>query len=92
VAGVGARALVAARITRGFRHQVRAHLSFLGFPIYGDPLYGVEAPAGYAPRMYLHAWRIEMPHPVTGRSMVVESPTPPEFAALIDGAEKGERA
>lgn len=32
-------------ITRGFRHQVRAHLSSCGFPVYGDLLYGAENPA-----------------------------------------------
>jgi 23S rRNA pseudouridine1911/1915/1917 synthase len=88
IAGTEGRALIEARITRGFRHQIRAHLSFLGLPIFGDPLYGTAVPAGCAPRMYLHAWRIEMPHPITGRSMVVESPAPPQFAALIDGAKK----
>jgi 23S rRNA pseudouridine1911/1915/1917 synthase len=87
VAGASGSALLEASITRGFRHQVRAHLSFLGFPIYGDALYGAPVPSGSAPRMYLHAWRIEMRHPVTGLAMVVESPAPPEFAALI--AEKG---
>ncbi len=33
-------------ITRGFRHQVRAHLSSCGFPVYGDLLYGAQNPCG----------------------------------------------
>ena len=90
--GAPGRALLEASITRGFRHQVRAHLSFLGYPLFGDPLYGTPAPAGCAPRMYLHAWRIEMSHPVTGALTTVESPAPPEFAALIHQDEEGERA
>lgn len=80
----GGRALVRAWILRGFRHQVRVHLAFLGFPIFGDPLYGVAAPQGSAPRMYLHAGRIELPHPVTGRRLVVESPVPDEFMSLLE--------
>ena len=77
------RVLLSASIARGFRHQVRAHLSFLGFPILGDRLYGTPVPEGFAERMYLHAARIELRHPVTGAPLVVESPVPPEFAALF---------
>jgi 23S rRNA pseudouridine1911/1915/1917 synthase len=51
--------LVRARILKGQRHQIRAHLSFLGHPIVGDPLYGhaVDSEA----RMYLHHYKISMP-------------------------------
>ena len=81
------RTLLRARIARGFRHQVRAHLSALGYPILGDPLYGVDVPAGSPARMYLHAARIEMPHPVTGEPMILESPVPAEFGSLfVQGA------
>lgn len=80
------RALLAARIARGFRHQVRAHLAFLGYPILGDPLYGAAVPEGYPQRMYLHAARIEMTHPLTGKALIVESPAPAEFGALFPGS------
>ena len=77
------RALLSARIEKGFRHQVRAHLAFLGYPILGDPLYGAAVPEGYPQRMYLHAARIEMTHPLTGKTLIVESPAPAEFCALF---------
>ena len=80
----GARALLSVTILRGFRHQVRAHLAFLGFPIFGDPLYGVPVPEGALPRMYLHAQRIEMPHPRSGAMLTVESPAPAEFGDLVE--------
>jgi 23S rRNA pseudouridine1911/1915/1917 synthase len=79
------RLLLRVGIERGFRHQVRAHLSALGYPILGDPLYGPEVPAGVPRRMYLHAARIELVHPVTGEPLVLESPPPGEFAALFPG-------
>jgi 23S rRNA pseudouridine1911/1915/1917 synthase len=78
------RALVRALITRGFRHQVRVHLASLGLPILGDTLYGVPVPPDRPQRMYLHAERIEVPHPVTGAPVTVVSPVPPSFAALIE--------
>jgi len=71
-------------LDRGFRHQVRAHLSFLGFPILGDLLYGTPAPPGAVDRLYLHASRLQFEHPVTGARVSVESPLPREFAALFE--------
>jgi 23S rRNA pseudouridine1911/1915/1917 synthase len=85
IARSGDRALLTVSIRRGFRHQVRAHLAALGFPILGDLLYGAPVPPGYAARMYLHAARIELPHPDTGARIVVESPLPEEFKALFPG-------
>jgi 23S rRNA pseudouridine1911/1915/1917 synthase len=80
----GGRALLHAAIVRGFRHQVRAHLSHAGFPIVGDSLYGAPVPPGAEPRMYLHALCIELPHPETGAAVVVEAPLPRAFAALLE--------
>lgn len=84
VAARGPRAfLLEVRIHRGFRHQVRVHLAHLGFPLLGDPLYGIAVPAGAAPRMYLHACALSFPHPATGKLVRVEFPLPPEFTALL---------
>lgn len=77
------RALLSARIVRGFRHQVRAHLSFLGYPILGDPLYGAPVPPALPKRLYLHAARLEMAHPRSGAPLVVKSPLPAEFGAAF---------
>jgi len=79
------RALLSARIVRGFRHQVRAHLSFLGWPILGDALYGNPVPPELPARLYLHAARLEMAHPRSGVPLVVQSPLPAEFGAAFPG-------
>lgn len=79
------RALLSARIVRGFRHQVRAHLAFLGYPILGDPLYGAPVPPELPQRLYLHAARLEMAHPRSGAPFVVKSPLPAEFGAAFPG-------
>jgi 23S rRNA pseudouridine1911/1915/1917 synthase len=52
--------LVKVRILKGQRHQIRAHLSSLGHPIVGDPLYGPPVAKSDA-RMYLHHYKISMP-------------------------------
>jgi 23S rRNA pseudouridine1911/1915/1917 synthase len=77
------RALLAMVIRKGFRHQVRAHLAFAGFPIFGDPLYGVPAPPEAPQRMYLHASGIELTHPITGKQLRIVSPLPDEFLAIL---------
>jgi 23S rRNA pseudouridine1911/1915/1917 synthase len=66
--------LVEARLSRGRAHQVRAHLAHLGIPVFGDPLYGEVDVA--TTDLRLHAWSVELPHPLTGKPLRIESPLP----------------
>ena len=85
----GRRTLVLLRLETGRTHQIRVHLSHLGHPIAGDFLYGAEDPA-LPGRFALHSTRVRLVHPVTGEAIDVESPLPPELAALMDiPTEKG---
>lgn len=54
---VRAATLLQVSIHKGARHQIRAHLSAIGHPIVGDPLYGEGEPG----LMYLHHYRVELP-------------------------------
>lgn len=76
--------LVSAIITKGARHQIRAHLAHAGFPIVGDELYGGQ-PAPNAARHLLHCAKLSFPHP-DGVSGVVsfESALPPKFDFFSD--------
>ena len=48
----------------GRPHQIRVHLAHIGCPVVGDPLYGpADRPA---PRLFLHAYQLTLPHPATG--------------------------
>ncbi len=80
--------LLRVRIYTGRTHQIRVHLSHLGYPIIGDALYArtsampTEAPVflhRLAKRQLLHAWRLQFEHPQTGEEMVFSCPPPREF-------------
>ncbi len=51
----------------GRSHQLRVHLVHLGHPILGDPLYGQSGALSLADRLLLHASRLALDHPATGR-------------------------
>ena len=80
--------LVEAQLKTGRTHQIRVHLSHSGFPIAGDDKYG-DFPlnkklAGEGlKRMFLHAWRIRFPHPVSGVTLSIEAPLPKELDQFL---------
>lgn len=78
--------LVEARPRTGRKHQIRIHLAGAGMPVLGDTLHGpksASAPAS-AERLMLHASRLSLPHPLTGASLVIESPWPEDFRRLLE--------
>ncbi|MDP2671251.1 MAG: RluA family pseudouridine synthase [bacterium] len=66
----------------GRTHQIRVHLSSIGFPIVGDKLYGAPADLG---RLFLHASEIEFSHPRTGKILKFFSELPDALQAYLDG-------
>ncbi len=60
----------------GRSHQLRVHCAHLGHPILGDDLYAPPELRDAAPRLLLHACRLELPHPGTGERVVFESAAP----------------
>jgi 23S rRNA pseudouridine1911/1915/1917 synthase len=77
------RALMGIVIQKGFRHQVRAHLSHAGWPILGDIIYGAPAPPDAPQRMYLHAISVSITHPDTGKALRVASSLPEVFRTVM---------
>lgn len=80
--------LVLARIETGRTHQIRVHLTHLGAPIAGDPLYGGTHRDRNLPiqptRPMLHATRLAFAHPITGKPLAFERPPHPDMLALLD--------
>jgi tRNA pseudouridine32 synthase/23S rRNA pseudouridine746 synthase len=61
----------------GRSHQLRVHMCELGHPIMGDELYGGERTAvEETGRLLLHACWLELPHPISGELVTVQSPAP----------------
>jgi len=69
----------------GRTHQLRVHLASIGHPILGDRLYGGTLGPGLPQieRQALHAYRLELTHPVTENLLQLESPLPSDMKTLL---------
>ncbi len=79
-------------IKTGRTHQIRVHLASEGLPIVGDDKYGNfevnksllrATGAGALKRMFLHAWRLQCKHPVTGEALELKADLPPELMQFL---------
>lgn len=68
----------------GRTHQLRIHLSHLGYPILGDALYGREGLILKRKGLFLAAVALQFQHPRTGHTRVVEIPHPGKFDKLLE--------
>lgn len=71
-------ALLRCELVTGRTHQIRVHLSARGWPIAGDRQYGT--PHAALTRQALHAWRVEMLHPLTRTPMTIGAPLPADIS------------
>ena len=74
------RSLLEIELETGRRHQIRAHLAWLGCPVVGDRRYGSAGP-----RLGLHARSLGLAHPKRSESLVFEAPPRRAFTDLLDG-------
>jgi len=81
-AGSNGTALVRCRIETGRTHQIRVHMSHLGFPIVGDSVYGnasKDKRLGVPDGQLLHSTQLSFIHPRTGLPLTFKAPPPPGF-------------
>lgn len=85
VESFGDAELVEVEIPTGRSHQIRVHFSEAGHPLLGDRRYGGRASwrGVPVPRQMLHAWKLQMQHPVSRESVAFEAPYPPDFLDML---------
>ena len=81
--------LLEVRPHTGRTHQVRVHLSWLGYPIVGDAVYGRHRQRLLRGRHFLHAARIRFSHPATSEEVEFEAPLPPKLADVLNQLRRG---
>lgn len=87
---------VRCQLETGRTHQIRVHMSHVGWPLVGDPVYGgrLRFPAGASEalrdelknfgRQALHARRLRFDHPSTGEEVMCHAPLPDDMVKLLD--------
>lgn len=79
--------LVEVKIETGRTHQIRVHFSYLGHPVVGDKKYGSHNKLG-AERQLLHAKRLIITHPATGKKMKFDAELKSDFRAILSKLRK----
>ncbi|MEM9421652.1 MAG: RluA family pseudouridine synthase [Pseudomonadota bacterium] len=98
--GDAVASLIECRLETGRTHQIRVHMSHIGHPLVGDPLYGRQGLSGLKPidpeaeralailakfkRQALHAAILGFDHPISGETLRFETPPPKDFSNLTN--------
>ena len=88
--------LLEAELRSGRTHQIRVHCASLGFPIVGDDKYGdfslnKQLFKDGLKRMFLHAWRMKLKHPLSGEQMTLEANLPEHLQAFLNQLHASEK-
>ena len=75
--------LLEINIETGRTHQIRVHLSHIGYPIIGDEVYSNGKNKWNIEGQCLHAKSLDFKHPITGKNMHIEAPIPEYFENII---------
>ena len=73
--------LLEATLETGRTHQIRVHLSAIGYPVVGDTVYGTRSP--FLGRQFVHAHRLRFQLPSTGEIVELSSELPPDLEGAL---------
>ena len=80
--------LLQVNIETGRTHQIRVHLSYIGYPIIGDYTYSNGKNEFGVVGQCLHAQKLEFKHPITNKIVELEAPLPEYFQEILNKLEK----
>lgn len=77
-------------LNTGRTHQIRVHMKYIGHPIVGDKQYGTGSEEAnlYLGRQFLHAYRLEFDHPISGQRLIIEDDLPTDLKETISRVSK----
>jgi 23S rRNA pseudouridine1911/1915/1917 synthase len=81
--------LIECKLYTGRTHQIRVHMAYIKHPVVGDQLYGArrtKADLGLE-RQFLHSYRLNLEHPVTGEVLEFVDPLSDDLACILAGIE-----
>jgi 23S rRNA pseudouridine1911/1915/1917 synthase len=82
---LGNYTLINFRLETGRTHQIRVHSSHIGHPIVGDSIYSSNRSVGVnLSGQALHAWKLTLQHPISGKLIEAVAPIPNEFNKLLE--------
>lgn len=80
--------LIDCKLFTGRTHQIRVHMEYIKHPCVGDPVYGWPKKDNLGlDRQFLHSYKVDFTHPVTGERLHFEDTLPSDLQAVIDGLE-----
>lgn len=77
--------LVKLVLETGRTHQIRVHLSYIGYPLHNDPVYNTKKSNDFG--QFLHSSYLEFIHPITNKSLKFSEKLPSYFQEFIDNLE-----
>jgi 23S rRNA pseudouridine1911/1915/1917 synthase len=79
---LGEYTLVEVSPLTGRTHQIRIHLSAIGYPVVGDPIYGIKS--AHLDRQFIHAYRLGFRLPSTKQYQEFASPLPVDLECALE--------
>ena len=74
--------LVSLVLETGRTHQIRVHTSYIGYPVFNDPVYSKKKATEFG--QFLHSRYLKFTHPITKKELEFSYPVPEEFQSFLD--------